>query len=43
MLHSTPGALNRMAAANRLTLIVFPAKRCGKTLFHVVKAQIKKM
>ena len=34
MLHSTPGALNRMAAANRLTLIVFPANRRGKTLFH---------
>jgi hypothetical protein len=24
MLHSTPGALNRIAAANRLTLMVFP-------------------
>jgi hypothetical protein len=24
MLHSTPGALKRIAAANRLTLMVFP-------------------
>ena len=34
MLHSTPGALNRMAAANRLTLIVFPANRWSDTCAH---------